>query len=440
MTQSILIIDDEVDIRDILSDIFADEGYEVHKAAHSEQALSLINNNKIDMIVLDIWLDNSDMDGVQILKYLKSSDHKNIPVLMISGHGNVEMAVNAMKMGAFDFIEKPFKIDHILLTASRALEQKSLKEENSRLKENDGEINAISHDYKSPAMISLMKDIQDNAESDARVLIQGAVGSGKSYIAKIIHSTSKRSKDRVLTFQCYDLNWDSMIEAINENPNSTVLLEHIEGLSHDQQSQLLQIFSKNELQTRFIVTSSQAIKESIEQGDFSSGLYDRLSILNFTIPSLNDRIEDIEILAKNFAELFVKEFHIQCPQFPSSFITSLKNYDWQGNIRQLKIMIEWSMMQYYLNPEQGLRFQSQVIQEKSDNIVALDKINEKEIYDMPLKQARDHFEKDYLETLLNRFDGNIAKMAEYIDMERTALYRKLKTMEITYQEAKAAQA
>lgn len=439
MTQSILIIDDEADIRDILADIFDDEGYNIHKAAHSEQALSIIQSNDIDLIVLDIWLDNSDMDGMQILKHLKSGEHKDVPILMISGHGNVEMAVNAMKIGAFDFIEKPFKIDHILLTVNRALEQKSLKEENSRLKEQDINTPNVDHNYKSPSMISLMKSIQDNAASDARVMISGDKGTGKSYLARIIHDISHRSKKPLTIVNCYDLSLESLNDEFIEADSGTLLLENIETLSPDIQSELLNIITKNEITCRIIATCDSDIANLITEQKFSSALYDRLSVMKYSALSLQERSEDIEILLNEFALIFCKEFHIEKPTFTPSFIASIKKHDWQGNIRQLKIAVEWMMMSHYVGADDLASLDSLTLSSqastKSDNVISYTQKAETEdgvAYDLPLKQARDDFEKKYLMHMLHRFDGNIAQVAQHIDMERTALYRKLKSMNISY--------
>lgn len=437
MTQSILIVDDEADIRDILADIFVDEGYDVHRAAHSEQALSLIKSHKPDLIVLDIWLDNSDMDGIQILKHLKSSDYKNIPILMISGHGNVEMAVNAMKVGAFDFIEKPFKIDHILLTVNRALEQKTLKEENSRLKGQDETKQIFKSNYKSAAMVALFKSIQSNSESDARVLIMGEKGTGKTYIAKIIHELSKRGKKKIESINCYDLELRNLIDSFAACHDGVIVIENVEMLNSEAQAELLSIITKSIYPCRIIATCDCSIQDKVKNQKFSSALLDRLSVLEYNVPSLEKRHEDIEILVKEFIEIFCNEFHIPQPTIPHMTLANIKSYNWQGNIRQLKIAVEWMMMAHYLNPDEDITFNQSAPPKKNEKSnIALypsqDHDNSKIIFDLPLKLAREDFEKKYLLNMLDRFDRNIAKIAEHIDMERTALYRKLKSMDISY--------
>ncbi len=450
MSQTILIIDDEADIRDILADIFIDEGYNVLKAAHSEQALSLITNNKIDLIVLDIWLDNSDMDGVQILKHLKSGAHKNIPILMISGHGNVEMAVNAMKMGAFDFIEKPFKIDHILLTVNRALEQKSLKEENTRLRDHGGTMDIIHHKYKSVVMGALIKSIEDNADSDARILITGEKGTGKSYVGRLIHSVSRRSKNYLDTINCYDVNFERIEKSLSEHPNGTLILENIETLDLNAQSNLLNLLNKNTCSCRIIATCDVDMSHIVNDKKFSSSLYDRLAILKYTAPSLKNRRDDIDILVTEFITSICLELHIDRPSLSKKVYDLLRRYTWPGNIRQLKVAIEWIVINSYFNSDEetlnsNIQFLLQENILNDSNVVPYKKHttqqeSQQNLYDYPLKTAREMFEKNYLINMLEKYDGNIAKIAEHIDMERTALYRKLKSMNITYGDDQTAKA
>ncbi len=429
MTQTILIIDDEADIRNILADIFQDEGYNILKAAHSEQAFSIIQDHQIDLIVLDIWLDNSDMDGVQILKTLKKKlQTNNIPVLMISGHGNIEMAVNAMKLGAFDFIEKPFKIDHILLTVQRALDQKELRDENARLKNRDSATPSSANvaQYKSPVMTTLMKTIIENKASEARVLIRGAVGTGKTHIAKIIHTHSPRHHHGCLTVNGYRLFPSKLDEAIDKIKHGTLIIENIEGCTADTQSALLaKLTSKdNAPYCRFIATASDAIEDYLSDGRLSSALYDRLSVTAYDIPKLAQRREDIDDLITHFAKTTCDEFHCAPVALDNHMLNDLKARAWPGNIRHLKTAVELVVIEKLLNNDAHDMPQLPV-----DNVVAYAKAQGGNGYTgMPLKEAREQFERDYLEKIMIQFSGNIAKIADYIEMERTALYRKLKAL------------
>lgn len=439
--QTILIIDDELDIREMLAGIFEDEDYNVLKAAHSEQALTTIKNNDIDLIVLDIWLDNSDMDGVQILKHLKSSTFKDIPVLMISGHGNVEMAVNTMKIGAFDFIEKPFKIDHILLTASRALEQKLLKDENQRLKKTQSHA-PISNHYKSPAMISLIKQINEDAESDGRLMILGEQGTGKTRIAHLVHENSLRKKNKIITVNAGlmdDNDIDNMLEQANDG---TLLIENIQCLCVKGQSHLLNILTQNKSACRIITTTiEQDLKALVSDKKFSSALYDRLSVMEYYVPNLANRQEDIDVLISEFIESVTHEFNIATPTLTIDVVKHLKSYKWHGNIRQLKIAIEWIVISNLNTIKNGMISMKDIsflgleerLTQSSNNIIPLSKNNFMEnILSQPLKQAREEFEVYYLTSMMTHFQGNVAKIADHIDMERTALYRKLKSLDINY--------
>jgi len=432
MTQTILIIDDEADIRDLLADIFADEGYHVIKAAHSEQALSVLCDHAVDLIVLDIWLDNSDMDGMQILKYLKKQEAmQNIPVLMISGHGNIEMAVNAMKVGAFDFVEKPFQIDHILLTVKRALEQKSLHEENMRLRQAEG--NSSLHPlqaYKSTAMVNFLKVIEEHSPSDARIMIQGDRGTGKTHWAKIIHKKSPRHHHKCILMNAYTAKPEAIDTALQDAGQGTLVIENIEFLAAEAQSALLSSLAKNGLSCRLLTTCGASLPEKIAQGDFSSALYDRLSIVTVAVPCLAQRLDDLEILIQNFSHHLCNEFHHSPMTLCPDTVQMLKHRPWPGNVRQLKTAVEWHCMAMLFD-DQTLS----VMSGNNDNNVPSVQPSQAAPYtNYSLKQARELFEKDYLNDILHRYDGNIAKVADYIEMERTALYRKLKSLDLSYEQ------
>jgi len=438
MSKTILIIDDEADIREVLADIFNDEGYSTLKAAHSEQAFSVIKNNKIDLIVLDIWLDNSDMDGIQILKTLKNDPHfRTIPILMISGHGNVEMAVNAMKLGAFDFIEKPFKIDHILLNVGRALEQKTLKEENQRLKSDDNS-HIIDHAYQSPAMINLLKAIEDNADSDARCLIMGEQGTGKNRLAQLIHKVSKRSKFDLINFRATNDDIKNLEAEIIANSNGTIIIENIDFLSKSDQASLLLILNNKDYKCRIIATVTGNIKDKIDNQLFSSSLYDRIALTKYVVPPLRKRKEDIPVLIENFVTDICENLNLSAPNLSDDIYTLLNNYNWLGNIRQLKIAIEWIIISYAINPKDPFTINDLDFLNYSPNVIEYvptqkSEMDHGQFYDdLSLKDAREQFERKYLIGILYKYSGNIAKMSNHVGMERTALYRKLKLMDITY--------
>lgn len=443
---TILIIDDEEDIRELLGEIFEDEGYAVLRAAHSEQALSLLSSHNIDLIVLDIWLDNSDMDGMQILKHLKSHEGtKEIPVLMISGHGNVEMAVNAMKIGAFDFIEKPFKIDHILLTVQRTLEQKILKDENLRLRGAE-EITRINNQYRSPAMIAFMKSLSDHADSEARVLITGATGTGKTRMAKIIHGASKRGKKILRSVDASILTPERLENELINNAKGTLILEHVDRLNKQQQSEFLNILNTINISTRLICTASNDIESKVDHQHFSSALYDRIAVLHYEMPSLKERIEDIPLLIEELISGFRKT-HGTTIRNDFMPVDYLSNLPWPGNIKQLKSAVEWmAYCQMGLNHNEHSSYAIPLKDYQGPSVVDYqqttkenrEKSDMESLFAMSLKEAREAFEFQYLSFMLEKFDGSIAKMANYVDMDRTALHRKLKSMNLNITHNKKA--
>jgi two-component system nitrogen regulation response regulator NtrX len=454
MTSKILVIDDEADIRDVLADIFADEGYSVLKAAHSEQAFHIIEKEEPDLIVLDIWLENSDLDGIGILKHLKKdkSNHNKIPVLMISGHGNIEMAVRAMKIGAYDFIEKQFKIDHILLTAQRALEQHHLIKENSSLKH---KVYRDTDDYntKSPALNALLKTVQDDSMSEARVLIKGEIGTGKSKLARYIHQISNRSDSPLFTIKGNEVTKETVEEWFIDNRfnDCTILIEQIEMLQKPFQTQLLKFLSEGNAKSipRFICTSSNALKSAIEKQEFSSALYDRLAILKYVLPNLKNRMEDFSGMIETFSCNICQPMNVVIPTFSSDAVLYLQNQAWPGNITQLKCLVELTALNHALGETPLKPIGAKEISHPFDalphspenhlNLIhATNNVhgdNNSQItawLDLPLRDARENFEILYLSHLLKRFRGNISQMAGHIDMERTALHRKLKSLDIKY--------
>jgi len=459
MTPKILIIDDEADIREVLADIFADEGYMVFKAAHSEQAFAQIKTEKPDLIILDIWLENSDMGGMEILKELGKVKDNACPVLMISGHGNIEMAVKAMKLGAYDFIEKPFKIDHMLLTVERALEQSHLRRENVILK-NKVNLPVATYTTESPKMQDVMRVAKEIARTDARVLILGEQGTGKSRLATFIYQNSLRNQDNMNSYLARDLTPDDIDNIFSDESllKTTVLFEQIHCMDKQAQMALLAVLNRHTAMPRLITTASLHINRMIEEGAFSFSLYDRLGTEKLILPSLGQRLEDFPELIDSFAKGVSNELDILPPVFSSEAIIALKNARWSSNIKQLKAAIEWLIIcRSQMAPQNTVRIitakdLSFIITDngQGEDVVSPHYINHNvnngsnnniiistvfgEWLDMPLRDAREAFEKKYLGMLLKRFDGNIPQMAAHIDMERTALHRKLKTMDLRYRD------
>jgi two-component system nitrogen regulation response regulator NtrX len=437
MTQTILIIDDEADIRDILADIFEDEGYNVLRAAHSEQALSLIKNNEINLIVLDIWLDNSDMDGMQILKHLKSRPSvKDIPILMISGHGNVEMAVNAMKIGAFDFIEKPFKVDHIVLTVNKAIEQRQTLPVTAKP---DPDINTGIPNIacKSNPMSTLIKNIREHSEIESRILIIGDQWSGRTHLAKFIHSLSRRSKYTCVEIQAKTFDIEKFKDTALHNSHGTIIVKDLQYLEPVNQVALLSLLNKEELVARIICTADHSLRQKLKDNQFSSALYDRLAILKYDMPSLNQRQADIPLLTEEFIANLCVRLNINTIVFDEDILIALCRHDWVLNIIQLKTTVEWIVIYAASQDKEiislkDLKFLDTTTGMNAENLYYSENDNLNTKTNLSLKEAREQFETNYLSNIMFQCDGNIAQMSEIVDMERTALYRKLKSLNIQY--------
>ena len=445
----ILIVDDERDIRELISDILIDEGYSTRLAGTSESAMRQINEKRPSMLILDIWLKDSSMDGIDILKYVKAN-YTDVPVVIISGHGNIEIAVAAIKQGAFDFIEKPFNLDQLIVVIRRAMEVSSLRLENSVLK----------NQYREPlnlngqsTVFKLLKGKLDNvSKSNGRVLITGAYGSGKETAARYIHAHSNRSEAPMIVVNCGAINADSADAALfgtekNNKVSKLGFFEKAQGgvLYFDEiadlplliQSKLLRVLidqnynrldgkEQIKLDVRIISTTSRNLKKEIEAGTFREELYHRLNVVPILIPSLEDRREDIPLLAEYFLMEFNKKLNLPKRSLTKEAATTLQNMIWPGNIRQLKNIIERILI---MGPHHGLIESEELPKNESrsqnddTNFLLSDGITT-----MPLRDARELFEREYLLTQINKFGGNISRTAKFVGMERSALHRKLKSL------------
>jgi len=453
LTDTILIIDDEADIRNLLADIFEDEHYNVMKAAHSEQALAHIKHHHIDLIILDIWLENSDMDGIEILKHLKQDDrYAHIPVLMISGHGNVEMAVNAMKIGAYDFIEKPFQIDHILLNTKRALTQKQLVEENNQLKTQQGSSDESQDScfwevYPSQIMQDLGHRIQEVSALDARSLILGEPGTGKTKVAQTIIKRSKRAGAKTIILNAAEIQDHELSRAVNHVGDGTILIQSIDNLSPANQNSLLHLLSGQNIHCRLIATAVHTLPKLVEAGTFSSSLFDRLSVETVIVPPLRHRREDFYLLCQGIMKDIAQDIGMSESigyNIPQSAMTLIQDYEWLWNIKHLKTALEWTMYSMMQAGRMTMTLDDlSFLRDDHGDVVgdglegggialAHQPIMDNDFLSIPLKQSREQFEMRYLTHHLQKFNGNISLMADDIGMERTALHRKLKSLNIHY--------
>ena len=447
MTAEILIVDDNADIRNILKDLISDAGYSTRVAANFNQALSEIDKKIPDVAILDVKLDKGDNDGIQLLSHIKSIN-KDVPVIMISGHANIEMAIESLKHGAFEFVEKPFDHARLINFITRAVENLNLKSLN---KEYETKLFSSYDLIGNSKNISAIRDQIDKISiTDSRILINGPSGSGKELIARKIHKKSKR-KDKPFTIlngalldnDKYELELfgeeksDGSISygALEKANKGTLLIDQISDIPLSIQSKILRVLIDQKFKringthdikvdVRLICSSNKDLKNEIELGNFREDLYHRISVFEIYIEPLNNRISDIPLLIKYFSEKISENYNIKSLKIDEND-SYILNHNWKGNVRELRNLIERIAI---LQPENNEKI-SNIIKEslKTDNFN--DKIAENSL-SVPLKEAREKFEKEYLTVQLKKFNGNISKTANFVGMERSALHRKLKGLGI----------
>lgn len=453
MAQDILVVDDESDIRDLVSGILQDEGYTTRVAADGTTALATIKRRQPGLVILDVWLGDSERDGLKILEIIKR-DHPFVPVLMISGHGTIETAVTAIKKGAYDFIEKPFQSERLLMIVNRALEAARLKRENAELRIKAGaEFDLIG---TSPAIQQIRQLIERVASTNSRILINGPSGSGKELIARKIHQQSRRVDGPFIILNCATLHPDRLeaelfgteimgldpttprkIGLLEQAHNGTLFLDEVTDLPLPTQSKLIRVLQdhsfcrlgdqqKVEVDIRIIAASSANITQAIQDGHFREDLFYRLGVVPIQVPLLQDRVTDIPLLADFFMHHAALAHGRSCRQFSEEAMIMLQSYPWPGNVRQLKNVIEWILIMASGESKDPIHSHQLPPEIRSD--VSLPNIQTPGIVVMPLREAREAFEREYLLAQVNRFGGNISKTARFVGMERSALHRKLRAL------------
>jgi len=447
MSIEILIVDDNSDIRNILNELIIDAGYKTRIAANYNQALSEIDKKMPDVAILDVKLDKGDNDGIELLSHIKSKN-KDVPVIIITGHANVEMAVNSLKHGAFEFIEKPFDQNRLLNFIKRAVENLNLKSQN---KEYENKLFSSYELIGSSKNISTIKEqIEKISITESRVLINGPSGSGKELIARKIHKNSKRSNKAfvilngaLLDANKYELELfgeekkDASISygALEKANEGTLLIDQVSEIPLGIQSKILRVLTDQKFKrlngnndinvdVRLICSTSKDLKEEIKIGNFREDLYHRLNVFEINIKSLNERISDIPLLIKYFSKKISENYNIKELEIDSND-SYILNHNWQGNVRELRNLIERIAI---LQPDSKEKI-SNIVKESLKNDNFSDKITENNL-SIPLKEAREKFEKEYLTIQLKKFNGNISKTANFVGMERSALHRKLKGLGI----------
>ena len=447
MSVEILIVDDNSDIRNILNELIIDAGYKTRIAANYNQALSEIDKKMPDVAILDVKLDKGDNDGIELLSHIKSKN-KDVPVIIITGHANVEMAVNSLKHGAFEFIEKPFDQTRLLNFIKRAVENLNLRSQNKDYE------SKLFYSYEligdSKNISNIREQIDKISITESRILINGPSGSGKELVARKIHKKSKRNNrpfiilnGALLDANKYELelfgeereNGSISYGALEKANDGTLLIDQVSEIPLAIQSKILRVLTDQKFKrlngnadinvnVRIICSSSKDLKEEIKIGNFREDLYHRLNVFEINIKPLNERVSDIPLLIKYFSKKISQNYNIKELDINNND-SYILNHNWQGNVRELRNLIERIAI---LQPETKEKI-SNIIKESLKNDDLSEKITENSL-SVPLKEAREKFEKEYLTIQLKKFNGNISKTASFVGMERSALHRKLKGLGI----------
>src|SRR5829696_9186559 len=455
MAHDILIVDDEADIRELVSGILQDEGYLTRTARDSDDAINAVSTRRPNLVFLDIWLQGSRLDGLQLLDALKQQ-HPEMPVVMISGHGNIETAVSAIKRGAYDFIEKPFKADRLVLVADRALENSRLKREVKALKQLAPLPSSVIG--QSPPINQLRQIIEKVAPTNSRILIVGASGSGKELAARTLHRLSARAEAPFVVINAAAITPERMevelfgvdetngahtrkVGALEEANGGTVFIDEIADMPRETQNKILRVLvdqtfqrvggsSKVSVDVRIISSTARNIEAEIAAGHFREDLYHRLSVVPVRVPPLAERREDIPELVSYFMEQISQSTGLPQRKIGSDAMAVLQSHDWPGNVRQLRNNVE-RLMILAGGDVDAVITADMLPQDVGSMVPAMPNGNGGEqIMGLPLREAREVFEREYLMAQINRFSGNISRTSEFVGMERSALHRKLKALGI----------
>ncbi|WP_303795389.1 sigma-54 dependent transcriptional regulator [Sandarakinorhabdus limnophila] len=451
MALDILIVDDEADIRELVAGVLGDEGFETRTAAHAEGALMALAERRPSLVILDVWLQGSSMDGIELLDAMKSRD-PTLPIVVISGHGNLDTAVAAIKRGAYDYIEKPFQAEQLLLVVRRATETERLRREYEALKERVGV--DIELTGTSPQINQVRATLKRVAATGSRVLISGPAGSGKEVAARLLHQWSPRIDAPFVVVSAARMTPERVEEALfgveegGENVRAglleqahggTLFLDDVADMPMTTQAKILRVLTEQVFQrvggarwvrvdVRVISATSRDLAAEIAAGRFREDLYYRLNVVPVRLPPLSERREDVAELARYFLARYAAERGMPTPDLSEDAVAALQTYDWPGNVRQLRNVIERTMIMAPSTSMATLEIDMLPSEVTAEPSRLMPGQAARSIMGTPLREAREAFEREYLRAQIRRFSGNISRTAAFIGMERSALHRKLKAL------------
>lgn len=454
MAHDVLIVDDEADIRLLIAGILRDEGFATRDAGDSDSALDAIQTRRPSLVILDIWLQNSNLDGLELLQVIRS-EHPSLPVVIISGHGTIETAVKAIKMGAYEFIEKPFKADRLLLVVERAIEAARLKSENEELRLRAGPETELFG--VSAAMHHLQQAIAKVAPTGSRVLITGAAGSGKEVVARLLHAKSRRAGGSFVVLNCATMNPERLeselfgtetgdgaeppcrVGTFERAHGGTLLLDEVADMPIETQGKIVRVLQEQsfvrvggqrrvEVDVRVIASTNRDLPKLLSEGRFREDLFYRLAVVPIRVPPLRERREDIPGLLQHFMAKSAELAGLPPRRLSEDAVVALQTYDWPGNVRQLRNVVDWILIMAPGDLTDPVRPDGLPSDINMIPPAALGPDAGSEVMSLPLREAREVFERQYLEAQVVRFGGNISRTANFVGMERSALHRKLRSL------------